>query len=101
MFELYFPKKTKCIQVSLSENVERTVKLNQITLCVYGLSKGCNTGITEHINSENSGNDEEDDQKGKICMLQILLQLPQQSIYSIQGKFELNQKMLCASIMSK
>jgi hypothetical protein len=35
--------------VRLSENVERSVGLNQNKLCVYGLSKGCNTEITEYI----------------------------------------------------
>ena len=66
MFELYFPKKTKDIQVSLSENVEGSVELNQNMLCVYGLSKGYNTGRSEYINLESSGNDKGDDQKGHI-----------------------------------
>jgi len=63
----------KGIQVSLSENVEGSVELNQNMLCVYGLSKGCNTGITEYVNLENSGNDKEHDQKGNVCLLPILL----------------------------
>jgi len=40
--------------VSLSENIEGSVELNQNTLCVHGLSKGYNTGITEQIHLENS-----------------------------------------------
>ena len=55
--------------MSLSENAEWSVELNQNTLCVYGLSKGYNTGITEHINLENTGNEKRGDQKDKICML--------------------------------
>ena len=44
--------------------------------------------------------------KDNICMLPILLQLsplplPDQSIYSIEGKFELNQKMLFACKLSQ
>jgi hypothetical protein len=53
-----------------------SVELNQNTLCVYGLSKGYNTGMTEYINFENSGNDKGDGQKGNICVLSILLQPP-------------------------
>jgi hypothetical protein len=45
-------------------------------LCIYGLSKGCNTEITKYTNLVNSGNDKEYDQIGNICMLPILLQLP-------------------------
>jgi len=58
--------KIKGIQLRLSENVEGSVELNHITLCVDRLSKGCNTGITEYINLENSGNYKGDDQKGNI-----------------------------------
>jgi len=50
-------------QVSLSENVEGRIELNQNPLCLYGLSKGCNTRITEYINLENSGNDKGGDKK--------------------------------------
>ena len=67
-------KKTKGIEVSLSENTEGSVELYQSTLCVYGLSNGSKTGIAEHINF--SGNDKGDDQKGNICMLPMLLKLP-------------------------
>jgi hypothetical protein len=35
-------------------------------LCVYGLPKGCNIGMTEYINLEFSGNDKGDDQKDNI-----------------------------------
>ena len=70
------------------------------------MSKGCSIGITEYINLKNSGNNKEEDQKGNICMLPILLQLPQlllpdYYIYSIEGKFELNQKTLRACKLSK
>ena len=66
----------------------------------------CNTGITEYINLENLGNDRGYDQKDTICMLPMLLQLPPLllpdcSLYSIEGKYELIQKMLCACILSK
>ena len=86
MFELYFPRKR--------------------VLCVCGLSKGCNTGITNYINLENSVNNKGDNQKGNICLLSMLLQLPplllpHYSIYSTKGKFELNSKMLCACTLSK
>ena len=43
--------------MSLSESVE----LDQNTLYVYRLPKGHNTGITEYIKLENSGNDKGDD----------------------------------------
>ena len=43
--------------MSISEIVEMRVELNQNTLCVYGLSKGYNTEITEYINMKKSGND--------------------------------------------
>ena len=36
--------------MNLSENIEWSVELNQNTLCTYGLSKGCNSGMTEYIN---------------------------------------------------
>jgi hypothetical protein len=92
--------------VSLSENVEWIVELNQNTLCVYVFSKGCNTGIIEYINLENSGNYKGDDPKGNICMLPMLLQLPpllmpNYSIYNIEGKSELNKKQLCACTVPK
>ena len=61
----------------LLENVAESVELNQNTLCIHGLSKGCNTGITEYINLENLGNNKGGDQKGDICMLPMLLQLPE------------------------
>jgi hypothetical protein len=82
--------------VTFSDNVEGSVELNQNTLCVHRLSKVYNTEITEYINLEISGNNKGDDQKGIICMLPILLQLPplllpHNSFYSIDGKFELNQ----------
>jgi hypothetical protein len=50
-------KKKTGIQVSLSEKVEGSVELNQNTLCVYGLSKGRNSGTTVYINLELSGYD--------------------------------------------
>jgi hypothetical protein len=89
--------------VRLSESFEGSVELNENTLCVYGLSKGCNTGITEYINLKNSGNNKGHDQKGNICMLSILVQLLllNYSIYSIVGKFEPNAKTLCACTLSK
>ena len=81
--------------MTLSENIEGSVELNRSMLCVYGLSKGYNTGITECINLENCGNDKGDDQKGNICTISILLQLPpllllHYFIFSIKRKFELN-----------
>ena len=88
--------------MSLSDNVEGIVELNQTTLCICRLSKGYNTGIAEYINLENSGNNRGYDQKDNICMLPILLQLlPRYSIYNIDGKFKLNQKTLCACALSK
>ena len=48
--------------MSLSGNVEGSVELNDNMLCVYGLSKGCDSGRTEYTNSEFSGNDKGDDQ---------------------------------------
>ena len=88
--------------MTVSENVERSDELNRNTSCVYGLSKGCKTRKPEYINLENSRNNKGDDPKGNMCMLSILLQLlPQYSIYSIKGKFELNPKTLCACTLSK
>jgi hypothetical protein len=63
--------------------------------------------MTEYINLEFSGNDKGDDQKDNIWKLplilqlttQLLLQLPHYSIYNLEGKFELNQKTLCACTM--
>ena len=43
-------KKTKGIQLSLSEDIEGSVEPDQNILCLYGLSKGYNTGIIEHNN---------------------------------------------------
>ena len=43
-------RKTKGIKVRLIENFDESAELNQNTLCVYGLHKGYNTGITEYIN---------------------------------------------------
>ena len=82
------------------------LKKNRNILCAQGLLKWCNTVMTEYINLENSGNDKGGDQKGKICRLSILLQLPpllllNYSICIIQGKFEVNQKTLCAGTLSK
>ena len=67
--------------------------------------------MTEHINLKFSGNDKGDDQKGNIWMLPRLLQLPallllalllpHYYIYNIKGKFELNQKTLCACTLTK
>jgi hypothetical protein len=64
-FERYFPKRRRAlgIQVGLPENVEWSVELNRNMLCVYGLSKGRNSGMTEYINLELSGNDNGDDKK--------------------------------------
>ena len=47
--------------MSLSGNVDGSVELNQNILCVYELSKRCNSGRTEYINLELSGNDKGDD----------------------------------------
>jgi len=52
----YLSKKTKGIQVSLSETLEGCVELKQNTY-VYGRSKGHNSGMTKCINLELSGND--------------------------------------------
>ena len=60
------------IQVSLSDKVEASVELNQNILCVFGLSKGCNSGTTEYINLELSENDKgrwSIDEKDNICPL--------------------------------
>ena len=51
--------------MSLSGNVEGSVELNYNMLCIYGLSKGCDSGMTEYINLELSGNDKGDDQLTK------------------------------------
>ena len=51
--------------MSLSGNVEGSVELNQNFLCVYGLSKGCNSANTKYINLKFSGNDKGDDQLTK------------------------------------
>ena len=52
----------KEIQVRISQNVERRVKLNINTLFVYSLLKGRTSGMTEYINLEFSGNDKGHDQ---------------------------------------
>ena len=49
----------------MAEKVEWSVELNQNTLCVYGLSKGRNAGMTEYINLELSVNDKGNDQLTK------------------------------------
>ena len=54
--------------MSLSVNAEESVELNQNMLCVYGLSKGCNSGMTQYINIEFSENDKEDDQLTKYAI---------------------------------
>jgi hypothetical protein len=36
--------------MSVSESIEGNFELNQNTLCVYGLSKGRSSGVTEYIN---------------------------------------------------
>ena len=89
--------------MTLPENFEGSFELNQSTLCLCGLSKGYNTGITEYINLKNRGNDKGDDQKANICMLSIQLSpllLPYYSIFSIKEKFEQNQKTLCECTFS-
>ena len=43
---------TKGFQANLLGNVEGTVELNQNTLCVYRLSEGCGSVLTEHISLE-------------------------------------------------
>ena len=66
--------------MSFSGNVGGRIEPNHHMLCVYGLSKGCNPGMTEYINLEFS-NDEGNDQltkKVNICTLllqQVLLHL--------------------------
>ena len=59
--------------------------------------------MTRYMNLELSGNDKGDDQKGNIFMLPLimLLLLPHYSIYNIEGKIELNQKMPYACTLSK
>ena len=47
---LQLSQNTKGIKISLSNNVEVIVELNHNMLCVYRFSKGCNSGMTEHIN---------------------------------------------------
>ena len=56
------------IQMSLSENIERPLELNQNMFCEYGLSKKCNSGMTENISLENSGNKKGDYEKENICL---------------------------------
>jgi len=71
------------------------------------LSKGYNTGTTEYIELEKSANDKGFDQKGNMCMLPILKQLPPLLLpdftlfTALRRKFELNKKMLCACKLSK
>ena len=52
--------------MSLFENVEGIVELNQNLLYAYGLSKGWNKRIAEYINLESSGNDMGDDGKVNV-----------------------------------
>jgi hypothetical protein len=51
--------------MSFPGKVEGSVELNHNLLCVYMLSKGCNSGMTEYINLEFSGNGKGDDQLTK------------------------------------
>jgi len=62
---LLLSQNKKCIKISLSLNVEGSVEQNHNILCVYGLSKGCNSGMTKYINSVFSGNNKGDDQLTK------------------------------------
>ena len=105
-------KQTKDIEVSLSENADGNIELNENRLCVYGTSKGRNSGMTENSNLELSGNDKGDDQKGNICKLPLPLQLPpllllpqllpHYFIYNVEGKFELNEKnIMCIYIIQR
>ena len=57
--------------MSLLKNAKGSVEINQSMLCVCGLSKGRNSGMTEYINLELSGNDKGDDHltKKAICAL--------------------------------
>ena len=72
--------KLKGILVSISGNIKGTVELNQNTLCVYGFSKGCSSGMTEYINLELSGNDKGDDQLTEKAIFA-------RYYYSLSGKF--------------
>ena len=45
-------------------------------LLVYGLSKGCSSGMTEYISLELSGNGTGDNKEGHVCMLPLTLKLP-------------------------
>jgi ribonuclease PH len=58
----FFPKRRIGIHVSLSENVEGSVELNQNTICVNGSSKGPISGMTEYTTFELSGKAKGDDQ---------------------------------------
>ena len=60
--------------MSLLENAEGSVELNQNTLCAYGLSKGRKTRVTEYVNFELAESGKGDDQKANMCSL-ILLSL--------------------------
>jgi len=62
--------------LSISKNVKGSVELNRNILCAFGLSKGRNSGMTENINLELPRNDKEDDQKGNVSILPLLLLLP-------------------------
>ena len=56
-------------KMNLSVNVEGIFELNHCILCLYGLLKGCSSGMTEYINLEFSGNDKGDDQLTKKAIL--------------------------------
>ena len=47
-FRIYIPKGQKSLRL-LSENIKETFGLNKNKLCLYWLSKKCNSGITECI----------------------------------------------------
>ena len=55
----WLSKTTKGIQVRISENSDGTIELNQNTLCLYRLSKGCKSRMKEYISLKLSGNDKE------------------------------------------
>ena len=54
--------------MSFSGNVEGSVEVNHNMLCVYGLSKGWNSRMTEYIYLELSKKDKGDDQLTKKAL---------------------------------
>ena len=58
---LLLSRNAKAIKMVLSGNIGGSFPLDQNMLCVNGLSKGCNSRITEYINLQFTGNYDGDD----------------------------------------